>query len=408
MADSAAGKHGDALVRLIAAEAAAKEANRTASSFASLFVTQMSPNLPPDAGPCLADLTKAHLALCTEKKNEAQRENDLIYNAVLAPVETLPQIEKTVVATPISIQEVYGTPEVQKVIGQDMFIRLIPLSVHESASVYSEEKAKLVRGEVETADEAEAEVKSALDSLGVKEGLVRFRAIAEGNVGGEVEIPVDVRRWREDITVMEQREPVESLMSELNRLKASVQQELETIGQDLDAESRECERMRVKYDHLWTQEPSSSFTKPLRADLKSHFGALEAASPSDQQVVKLWDSVKDEISLLLSPAVEEVFRASTEKAGAGSENLLDLDVASETKDEEERAQVAHLVDEIEERLGRLNKIARERNEVLKDLKDKVRDKPSCSSFSALVTYTISRYKMTMSRICYFSIVATQE
>ena len=140
------------------AETAAKEANRTATSFASLFVTQMSPNLPPDAGTCLADLTKAHLAQCTEKKNEAQRENDLIYNSVPPTAETLPQLDKTVVATPISIQEVYGTPEVQKVIGTDMFVRLIPLSVHESASVYSEEKAKLIRGEVEKADEAEAEV----------------------------------------------------------------------------------------------------------------------------------------------------------------------------------------------------------------------------------------------------------
>ncbi|KAJ3552536.1 hypothetical protein NM688_g4103 [Phlebia brevispora] len=333
LADSAAGKHGEALVRLTIAETNAKEANRTASSFASLFVTQMSPNLPPDAGPCLADLTKALLALCTEKKNEAQRENDLIYNAVLPPAETLAQLDKTAVATPITIQEVYSTPEVQKVIGQDMFIRLIPLSVHESASVYSEEKAKLVRGEVEKADEADAEVKSALDSLGVKEGL--------------------------------------GLMAELNRLKASVQSELETISTDLDNESRQCEAMRVKYDHLWTQAPSSGLTKTLRADLKSHFGSLEAAAPSDQQVVNLWESVKGEIGLLLSPEVEQVFRESTEKGSAGSENLLDLDVSSETKDEEERAKVTHLVDEIEERLGRLNKIARERNEVLKDLKEKV-------------------------------------
>ncbi len=331
----------------------------------------MSPTLPPDAAPCLSDLTKAHLALCSEKKNEAQRENDLIYNSVLVPAETLPQIEKTVVASPITIQDVYGTPEVQKVIGTDMFVRLVPLSVHESASVYSEEKAKLVRGEVEKADEAEVEVKSALDSLGVKAGLVRFRAIAEGNVGGQVEIPVDVRRWREDITVMEQREPVEGLMAELNRLKANVQQELENVSRELDVESRECEAMRVKYDHLWTQAPSATLTKSIRQDLKSHYSALDAASASDQQVVTLWDSVKEEIGLLLSPEVEDVFRASTEKAGAGSENLLDLDVTSETKDEDERIQIAQLVDGIEERLGRLNKIARERNEVLKDLKEKV-------------------------------------
>ncbi|KAI0704195.1 BRO1-domain-containing protein [Cerioporus squamosus] len=371
LADSAAGKHGDALVRFTVAETAAKEANRTASSFASLFVTQMSPNLPPDAGPALLELTKAHLALVSDKKNEAQRENDLIYNAVLPTPETLPQIDKAAVATPITIQEVYASPDVQKVIGVDLFIRLIPLSVHESASVYSEEKAKLVRGEVEKADNSEVEVKSALESMGIKEGLVRYKAIAEGGVGGEAELPVEVRRWKEDIALMEERESVEGIIAELTRMKETVRRELEGVSRDLEAESRECEAMRVKYDHLWTQAPSAALTKTLRQDLKSHLSALDAAAQSDQQVVQLWDSVKSEIRLLLSPEIEDVFRASTEKGGAGVENLLDLDVGSEAQDEEERSKIRQFVDEIEERLGRLNKISHERGQVLKDLKDKV-------------------------------------
>ncbi|CCM04501.1 uncharacterized protein FIBRA_06681 [Fibroporia radiculosa] len=371
LADSAAGKHGEALVRLSLAETAAKEANRSATSFSSVFVTQMSPNLPPDAGSTLLDLTKAHLALCTERKNEAQRENDLIYNAVLPAADALPQIDKAAVATPITIQEVYATADVQKVIGPDMFVRLIPLSVHESASVYSEEKAKLVRAEVEKADEAEVEVRSALDSMGVKQGLVRFKAIVEGGVGGEEEVPVDVRRWREDISVMEKRESVEMLMAQLNRLKEAVKGELDGVSRDLEVESKECEAMRVRYDHLFNQAPSASLTKSLRQDLKSHLSALEAAAQSDQQVVTLWSAVKTEVGLLLSPQVEEVFRASTEQAGAGSENLLDIDVGSDTTDDDERAKVAQHVDEIEERLGRLNKIAHERNQVLKDLKEKV-------------------------------------
>ncbi|KAI1792735.1 BRO1-domain-containing protein [Ganoderma leucocontextum] len=371
LADGAAGKHGDALVRFTIAETAAKEAHRTASSFASLFVTQMSPNLPPDAGPALQELTKAYLALITDKKNEAQRENDLIYNAVLPTPETLPQIDKAAVATPITIQEVYASPDVQKVIGVDLFIRLIPLSVHESASVYSEEKAKLVRGEVENADNAEVEVKSALDALGIKQGLARYRAIAEGSVGGEAELPVEVRRWKEDIAVMEERESVDGIMVELTRMKDVVRKELDGIARDLDSESRECEAMRVKYDHLWTQAPSAALTKSIRQDLKAHRSTLDAAAQSDQQVVKLWDSVKGEIALLLSPDIEDVFRASTEKGGAGSENLLDLDIGSEAKDEEERIKIGQFVDEIEERLGRLNKIQHERGQVLKDLKDKV-------------------------------------
>lgn len=331
----------------------------------------MSPNLPADAGPSIQERAKAHLALCTDRKNEAQRENDLIYNDILPSVEALTPIDKATVATPIPIQEVYGAPDVQKVIGTDIFVRLIPLSVHESASVYSEEKAKLVRGEVEKAEGAEGEARSALDVMGVGEGLVRFKAMAEGEVGGEEEVPVEVRRWREDIGLVEEREGVEGLMAELNRMKDGVRKELEGASRDLEIETKDCEAMRVKYEHLWTQAPSASHTKSLRQDLKSHFGALEAATTSDQQVITLWDSVKDDIKLLLSHEVEEVFRASTERGGPAGDNLLDLDVGSEVDDAQERAKIRHYVDEIEERLGRLNKIGRERKEVLKDLKDKV-------------------------------------
>jgi tyrosine-protein phosphatase non-receptor type 23 len=370
LVDDAAGKHGEALVRFTLAETNAKEANRIALSFASLFVNQLSPNLPADAGPSLQELTKAHLAVCTTQKNDAQKANDLIYNAVLPNPETLPLIDKTSATTPITIQEVYGNPDVQKVIGQDIFIKLVPLSVHESASVYSEEKAKLVRSEVEKVEIAEGEVKSVLDSLGVREGLSRYKSMVEGSIGREEEVPLEVRRWRDDIRVVEGREPVDRLLSQLTSLKANVQDKLDGISRDLEIESKDCEAMRVKYDS-WSQEPSASLTKNIRQDLKSHLTALEAASVSDGQVVQLWGVVNNEIRLLLSEELDVVFRESAERNSSQGESLLDLDVGSEMRDDEERRQIEQLVNEIEDRLNGLHKISKERDQVLKDLKDKV-------------------------------------
>lgn len=328
----------------------------------------MSPNLPADAGSSIQERTKAQLVICTDKKNEATRENDLIYNAVLPAFEALPIIEKTAVATPIHIHDVYGAPDVQKTIGQDFFIRLIPLSVHESASVYSEEKAKLVRGEVEKAEGAEGEARSALDGLGVKEGLIRFKAMAEGEVNGGEEVPLEVRRWKEDISIVEDRDGVNGLMGALNKLKSNVQRDLEGVSRDLEAETKECEMKRVKYEHLWSQAPSATLTKVLRQDLKSHFSTLESAAVSDQQVTTLWDSVRSDIQLLLSPQVEQLF---SERGGSKPDNLLDLDVDNELDDAQERTKIRGYVEEIEDRLKRLDLISKERNEVLKDLKDKV-------------------------------------
>ena len=327
----------------------------------------MSPSLPADSGQSLLELVKSQLALSTERRTEAQRDNDLIYNAILPTAETLPAIDKTVVATAIPIQEVYGTPEVQKVIGPDLFLRLIPLSVHESASVYSEEKAKLVRSEVEKAEGTAVEARSALDALGVKAGLPRFRAMVDGNIAGEDEIPLDVRRYRDDITVIEQREGVDSLLKKLGESKESAHTELDSIGRDLDAESQDCEAMRVKYGHLFTQAPSSGLSKDFRANLKSRLQTLDAAGASDGQVQTLWDSVKGDVRLLISDDVENVFKESAQGHDR-RESLLDLDT---DKDDAEKAKITRLVEEIDERLGRLNKIEREKDQTLKDLKEKV-------------------------------------
>lgn len=370
LADDATGKHGDALVRFTVAENLAKEASRGAAAFDATFISTLSATLPSDAGSSIRERTKAHLALVSERKKEAQRENDLIYNAVLPAPEALPTIDKLVVATPIPIQEVYGSPDVQKTIGSDIFQRLVPLSVHESASVYSEEKAKLVRAEVENAETAEIQLRSALESLGVRGGLVRFRAIVEGELESGAEVPVDVKRWKEDITLIEEREGVDAVIAKLGHLKRGVQAELDDIRNELDAESRGCEAMRIKYEHHWTQVPSAGPSKTLRQDLKSHYASLEAAAASDQQVLALWESIKGEIHLLLSPQVEDVFLASVQSS-SGGQDLLDLDVGSETDEQKERTKIGNYVSEIEERLEKLDHVTRERNEVLKDLKEKV-------------------------------------
>ena len=79
----------------------------------------------------------------------------------------------------VPIQEVYGTLEVQKMIGLAFFSRLVCLSIHESASMYSEEKSKIIIAEVEPGEMAEGEVWSVLDALGVRDGLSRFKVIVE-------------------------------------------------------------------------------------------------------------------------------------------------------------------------------------------------------------------------------------
>ncbi|PVF96688.1 BRO1-domain-containing protein [Serendipita vermifera] len=371
LADTAAGKHGEALSRMAVAESNAKEAHRLASSFSPYFVSTSSTTLPADSGTSILELTKNHLAICTEKHTQGQKDNDLIYNAVVPAEATLPVVDKISAVTPIPIQEVYGTPEVQKTIGPDLFGRLIPLSVHEGASVYSEEKAKLVRKEVEKSEMADGEVKAALESLGVKEGVVRFKEIAEGVV--DENVPSVVVGWQEEIRRREASKDganaVERLLKDLETLKVGVQTKLNTIQESMDMEARQCEMERVKYAHKWTMDPSSGLNKDLRRDWKEMKSSLDAAAPSDQQVFTLWSGIREDVAILMDKKRLEATYASAVHGTGGSL----LDVSDTDTDDAEREKMGKLVGEIEERLGRLNKIARERNEILKDLKERIQN-----------------------------------
>jgi len=151
-----------------------------------------------------------------------------IYNALVPNLDTLPVVKRDSVASPIHIHEVYATPEVKKTIGSDIFGRLVPLSVHESASVYSEEKAKVVRSEVEKVELADVELKSGLEAMGVKDGMAKYRELLREEEEDEERgrIPKEVKRRREDLKMMESKESLDSLLGLLEKRKGEVKNRL--------------------------------------------------------------------------------------------------------------------------------------------------------------------------------------
>jgi len=269
------------------------------------------------------------------------------------------------VASPIHIHEVYATPEVQKTIGSDIFGRLVPLSVHESASVYSEEKAKVVRSEVEKVELADVELKSGLEAMGVKDGMAKYREMVreeeEEEEGGG--IPREVKRWREDLRMMESKESLDSLLGLLEKRKGEVKNRLGDLQTRLDEEARECEVGRVEWGHLWDQVPSGGYTKDMRSEMKAHWGALEVADQSDAKVVEIWESVRREVGILLGDALPSLF--------VEPPNLLDA--SPDEEDDAEKLKMKGLIGQVDELMERLNLIGKERKQVLKDLKEKIQN-----------------------------------
>ncbi|XP_006893014.1 PREDICTED: tyrosine-protein phosphatase non-receptor type 23 [Elephantulus edwardii] len=74
------------------------------------------------------------------KYNSAKKDNDFIYHEAVPPLDTLQPVKGAPLVKPLPVN-----PTDPAVTGPDIFAKLVPMAAHEASSLYSEEKAKLLR-----------------------------------------------------------------------------------------------------------------------------------------------------------------------------------------------------------------------------------------------------------------------
>jgi hypothetical protein len=136
LADDDANSHGVAICRLQLAETNARDANRAANAFPSSCPANS--NLPAETGAVLAELTKKHLANVQEKLAEFMKDNDFIYHQGIPNEASLTQVPKLPAAKAIPVSELYQGQDIQRIIGPDIFQKIVPMAVTESDSLYYE------------------------------------------------------------------------------------------------------------------------------------------------------------------------------------------------------------------------------------------------------------------------------
>lgn len=384
LADDDANSHGMAIARLQVAEAAAREAHRIANNFPSSIPP--SSNLPADCAPILAEITKRHYLAVQEKLTELMKDNDYIYHQPVPPEASVSPVSKLPAAKPIPVSELYAGQDIQRITGPDLFAKIIPLAVTESASLYDEEKAKLVRAETERVDTANSEMAASLDYLRLPGAL----QVLKGGFDQEILPDEDFRTWCVDVADHETPSKIfEILSSEKQQIVAI----LDKSTKQLDMEESVCEKMRSKYETDWTQQPSARLTTTLRSDIRNYREALEEAARSDGQLAtKLraneteFDEMRTaaqhgEIDALFQKAVSKGRKSSNNNSPAAEANLLDADF------DDGGPSVVDQIAKVEDILKRLNLIKRERVQVLKDLKEKVRRSPRGHRMEVILTKT---------------------
>ena len=78
---------------------------------------------------------------CARSHTGAKKDNDFVYHERVLELAALEPIAPAQLAKPVAFD-----PRARDVLqGEDLFRRLLPLEVHSAASLYSEEKARLLR-----------------------------------------------------------------------------------------------------------------------------------------------------------------------------------------------------------------------------------------------------------------------
>lgn len=258
--------------------------------------------------------------LTTEKRDadeiqhqikKLEKDNDLIYHERVP--STLPVIPETVSAKALPLSSIYPQEEASNVLGRDIFEKVVPLKVHEKASLYSEMAAQFLRDQQEKTDIANLELESALEYMDLPASIARLRVRAE-ELG---EVPSEVLEY-----------------------SATVRRSAPLNEADFQFDEQ---RRRI--------------LAMANSDVKEK---LVAAGRTDKDLLAMYHKLVPEIDGLKSlDKLVASYRAATRP----SLNLLDLD---DTDLDAELGKVGALV-------AKLNKIKTERQSTLADLRQKVHD-----------------------------------
>nr|POE87793.1 vacuolar protein-sorting protein bro1 [Quercus suber] len=382
IADYEANSYGQAICRLQAAQSANKEALRLANGFPNTLPSNS--NLSSETGMILTDMAKKHTGAIQELLTEYTRDNDMIYHQPVPSETNLSSIPKLPAAKAIPVSELYQGQDIQRIIGPDIFSRIVPMSVTESASLYDEEKAKLARAESERVETADGEMAASLDYLKLPGSLNILKGGLDQESAG---VDDEFRKWCSELSGHDAFGPT---FQTLREDKQNILTTLETCSKQLDMEESVCEKMRSKYGAEWSQQPSSRLTSTLRTDNRSYRSAVEEASTSDAQLYSSFRQYESDFDEMRSAGetdeADVLYQRAMIKAGAGKKglsspsdegNLLDDDFADEGKQT-----VAEQIERVEELMRRLNLVKRERGQVLKDLKEKVRSSKIMTNYAS--------------------------
>lgn len=182
---------------------------QTALKHLQELTTQPVPSAYTKFSDDISNLTKS----VTERLGVLERDNDFIYHDTIPNATTLGDISGLEAAKPTSYADQVKENESQ-FSEKELFKSVIPLSIHKLTSLYSEEKAKILRAQDENIEIANEELASALEFLSLPKAISTIRNDLDASQGdilslGDAHvIPSEVNDWAQRFLLLHPFQPV--------------------------------------------------------------------------------------------------------------------------------------------------------------------------------------------------------
>lgn len=356
------GEYGNALANLKAAEEKLSLYGKFDPSFDYEFVETLKDQM---------DTVKSEY-------KQLDKDNDFIYHQNVPTVASLSTIKPMNASKEIPLNE----QNVDEMVGHDLFEKIIPMSVHEKSSLYSEQKAQILRDEDDRCATAKEEFTSALEFLKIPESLTELQRICDGSEKDGWSTSTDNGDFETDdidpriLAISSEISGSSVSLKEANKLRIDVDDTLKRCEQLLRDDGARFAKYRSQYGSQFTQDQYPSEMMQLKQELEKAIKSLKDAGDSDRKIGKLYEDYDKEIAELRLGPTNPKFLAllngrglkSQEKQLSQQMSLLDLD--DDVKADLSKSQKN--VEEMNAKLQDLRRLQRERENTLDDLKRAVR------------------------------------
>uniref|UniRef100_A0A1I8PGA0 Tyrosine-protein phosphatase non-receptor type 23 n=1 Tax=Stomoxys calcitrans TaxID=35570 RepID=A0A1I8PGA0_STOCA len=236
------------------------------------------------------------------KRKNAKNENEFIYHETIPELTTISAVQGANLVNGISFS--VTDPEVA---GEDIFARLVPMKAHEASSMYSEEKAKLLRkygGRIEERDGELASFMSSLtlDNLNINEekankipqGIVDRCAALNANTKAIPELVASMARLADICSDVESNlSEISAILSQEDKEEKEFQQ-LTGVQRTPNAHITELSREFQKYTEAHNRAGESNDT--LRKAMELHINNLKILAKPLQEIQQSVPKLSSELN----------------------------------------------------------------------------------------------------------------